>query len=243
MNFQPVKNPRIFEEVSRQIEGLIQSGRLGAGAKLPNERELSEQFAVSRHAIREALRTLESMGHLELRKGARGGAFVAKGNPLPFAKIMRGMVQVGGVSLENLTQARLAIESAVIAEVCKLPSCDLRPLEANVSAAEKRTAEGNLAAKTALNVEFHLLLVELTANPILIMMMKALMSLLQDVINQVGSVMGVDVIQSRRRFLRHLRNQDSAKAVREMERHLNVLHEHYVRAAVQGSRNGEKVNG
>jgi GntR family transcriptional regulator, transcriptional repressor for pyruvate dehydrogenase complex len=231
MNFEPVKGRRIFEEVSRQIEDQIQSGKLKAGTKLPNERELSATFEVSRHAVREALRSLESIGHLEFRKGAKGGAFVAKDNPQPFTKIMRGMVQIGGVSLEQLTEARLTIESAVITTVCKREDVDLRQLEANVEAAEKQTAAGKMQEKTALNVEFHLLLADLTENPILKMTMRALMNILLDVIQEVGSVMGIDVIKSRRRFLKHLRNRDSAGAVREMERHLNVLHEHYVLAA------------
>lgn len=75
------------------------------------------------------------------------------------------------------------------------------------------------------------------------MMMKALISLLLDVIGNVGSVMGADVIKSRRRFLEHLRSRDSAEAVREMERHLNILHEHYVRAAAKKRRTGGKVHG
>src|SRR5882757_8457373 len=172
MDFEPIKSKRIFEEVSRQIEGKIQSGNLKAGAKLPNERELSASFAVSRHAVREALRSLESIGHLEFRKGAKGGAFVTKGNPQPFTRIMRGMVQVGGISLEQLTEARLAIESAVITTICKRENTDLRSLEANVEAAEKLTAAGKMQEKTALNVEFHLLLADVTENPILIMTMR-----------------------------------------------------------------------
>jgi len=222
MDFEPIKSKRIFEEVSRQIEVQIQSGKLKAGAKLPNERELSASFAVSRHAVREALRSLESIGHLEFRKGAKGGAFVTKSNPQPFTKIMRGMLQIGGISLEQLTEARLAIESAVITTVCKREDLDLRALEANVDAAERQTAAGKLREKTALNVEFHLLLADLTENPILIMTMRALMNILLDVIQEVGSVMGIDVIKSRRRFLKHLHSSDSAGAVREMERHLNV---------------------
>jgi GntR family transcriptional regulator, transcriptional repressor for pyruvate dehydrogenase complex len=243
MDFEPIKSKRIFEEVSRQIEGQIQSGMLKAGAKLPNERELSVSFAVSRHAVREALRSLESIGHLEFRKGAKGGAFVTKGNPQPFTKIMRGMVQIGGISLEQLTEARLTIECAVITSVCKRDAIDLRPLEANVDAAEKLTAAGKMQEKTALNVEFHLLLADLTENPILIMTMRALMNILLDVIQEVGSVMGIDVIKSRRLFVKHLRNRDSAGAVHEMERHLNILHEHYVRAASRKSKDGVSGHG
>jgi DNA-binding FadR family transcriptional regulator len=246
MTFEAVKSTRLFEEISRQIGEQIRSGQLRAGEKLPNERDLAATFAVSRHAVREALRSLESIGQLEFKKGATGGAFVAKDNPQPFTKIMRGMFEVGGISLEQLTEARLAIESAVIAVVGALPAgADLSVLHANVEAAERETRAGNLALKTGLNVEFHVLLAELTGNPILIMMMKSLMNILLDFINEFGSVMGVDVIDSRRRFLEHLADHDVGSAVQEMERHLKTLHLHYIRAAKKklgksGAANGKQ---
>jgi GntR family transcriptional regulator, transcriptional repressor for pyruvate dehydrogenase complex len=232
MDFLAVKTTRLFEEISRQIGEQIQSGVLAAGEKLPNERELASTFAVSRHVVREALRSLESIGQLELKKGAAGGAFIAKGNPQPFTRIMRGMVEVGGITLAQLTEARLAVESAVIKVACELANeADLGALEANIGEAERETLAGNLATKTRLNVQFHILLAELTGNPILIMVMKSLMNILTDFIAEVGSVMGVDVIKSRRRFMRHLRAGNSAQAVKEMEQHLKLLHQHYLKAA------------
>jgi GntR family transcriptional repressor for pyruvate dehydrogenase complex len=244
MSFDAVKTTRLFEEISRQIGGQIHSGELKAGEKLPNERELATTFAVSRHAVREALRSLESIGQLEFKKGATGGAFVARGNPQPFTKIMRGMVEIGGITLEQLTEARLAIESAVIAVACeRADEADFRALDANIDAAERETLAGNLAVKTKLNVEFHVLLAELTGNPILTMMMKSLMNILLDFINEVGSVMGVDVIKSRRKFLKLLRGRNVAKAVEEMEQHLNVLHEHYIRAANKKLKKKGRVDG
>jgi GntR family transcriptional repressor for pyruvate dehydrogenase complex len=241
MQFEPVKSTRLFEEVSRQIGDQIQSGQLKAGEKLPNEREMAANFAVSRHAVREALRSLESIGQLEFKKGAAGGAFVTRDNPQPFTKIMRGMVEIGGISLEQLTEARLAVETAVIAVACaRGAGAGLEGLEANVAAAERETLAGNLATKTRLNVEFHILLAELTGNPILIMMMKSMMSILIDFISQIGSVMGVDVIKSRRRFLKHLRDGNAAKAALEMEQHLQILHQHYIRAANKKLKSGSK---
>jgi GntR family transcriptional repressor for pyruvate dehydrogenase complex len=244
MSFDAVKTTRLFEEISRQIGGQIHSGELKAGEKLPNERELATTFAVSRHAVREALRSLESIGQLEFKKGATGGAFVARGNPQPFTKIMRGMVEIGGITLEQLTEARLAIESAVIAVACeRADEAGFGTLDANIDAAERETLAGNLAVKTKLNVEFHVLLAELTGNPILTMMMKSLMNILLDFINEVGSVMGVDVIKSRRKFLKLLRGRNVAKAVEEMEQHLNVLHEHYIRAANKKLKKKGRVDG
>src|ERR1700751_5289679 len=62
--------PSVVGEVR---EGLLQdlpSGKLAPGAKLANENELAEQFAVSRSTIREAVRGLMDAGYLARRHGS-----------------------------------------------------------------------------------------------------------------------------------------------------------------------------
>ena len=244
MQFTSAKTTRLFEEVARQIGEQMQLGELTPGEKLPNERDLASSFSVSRHVVREALRSLESLGQIELRKGAAGGAFVARGEAQPFTRIMRGMVEVGGVDLAQLTEARLAIESAVIAVACvSAKDAQFAALDDHIDLAERETLAGNSAIKTRINVQFHILVAELTGNPILIMMMKSLMNILTDFIAEVGSVMGVDVIKSRRRFMKHLRARDATRAVREMEQHLTVLHQHYLDAAAKKQRQRGKLDG
>ncbi len=244
MQFTSAKTTRLFEEVARQIGEQMQLGELSPGEKLPNERDLASSFSVSRHVVREALRSLESLGQIELRKGAAGGAFVARGEAQPFTRIMRGMVEVGGVDLAQLTEARLAIESAVIAVACvSAKDAQFAALDDHIDLAERETLAGNSAIKTRINVQFHILVAELTGNPILIMMMKSLMNILTDFIAEVGSVMGVDVIKSRRRFMKHLRARDATRAVREMEQHLTVLHQHYLDAAAKKQRQRGKLDG
>jgi GntR family transcriptional regulator, transcriptional repressor for pyruvate dehydrogenase complex len=66
---------RIFEQAVEQIRGLISSGALEVGEKLPTEAELSRQFGVSRSSVREALRVLEAEGSIEIRRGS--GAFIS----------------------------------------------------------------------------------------------------------------------------------------------------------------------
>lgn len=68
---------RIFEQVVQQIRGLIVSGELAPGDKLPTEQELEKQLSVSRSSIREALRVLEVEGLVEVRRGS--GTYVASG--------------------------------------------------------------------------------------------------------------------------------------------------------------------
>lgn len=72
------KSVRAFDKVANAIRGQIKEGRLKTGDRLANERDLAEQFSVSRSTVREALRSLENGGLLTLRRGPGGGAFVAR---------------------------------------------------------------------------------------------------------------------------------------------------------------------
>jgi DNA-binding FadR family transcriptional regulator len=65
----PVKRRRLYEEVVDQLMDLIVSGQVPVGANLPSERELVEQFAVGRTAVREALFALQKMGVVTLHSG------------------------------------------------------------------------------------------------------------------------------------------------------------------------------
>ena len=72
--FEQLEHKRIYEEVIAIFIDRIQSGALKAGQKLPPERELAEQMRVSRTSLREALRSLESMGYIRSVTG--GGNYV-----------------------------------------------------------------------------------------------------------------------------------------------------------------------
>ncbi|MAD52587.1 pyruvate dehydrogenase complex transcriptional repressor PdhR [Idiomarina sp. UBA3162] len=74
MPFERVKVAKISDQIVSQIEAMIVDGRFEAGQKLPAERELAQQFSVSRQSLREAIQKLEAKGLLERRHG--GGTFV-----------------------------------------------------------------------------------------------------------------------------------------------------------------------
>lgn len=243
-DFSPVKTQRVFEIVADQIHAQMQSGALRVGDRLPNERDLAAHFQISRHAVREALRNLESRGVVRLKKGAKGGAFLTDAQHDAVASVMRGMFQVGGISLTQLTEARLWIEAVVVREASlRADAVALAHMEENVARAAALTQAGRMAEKTQVNIEFHILLAEATGNPVLVMMMKALMDVLRTFVIQIGSVMAMDVIQSRQRLLQHMKMRDADAAVKEMEQHLKRLHRHYIESAMTRSleQNGESV--
>jgi GntR family transcriptional repressor for pyruvate dehydrogenase complex len=65
------RQPRLSDRVAEDIIETIVAQRLEPGDPLPPERELGEQFGVSRTVVREAVRTLEARGLVDVRVGSR----------------------------------------------------------------------------------------------------------------------------------------------------------------------------
>ncbi|QWA13377.1 GntR family transcriptional regulator [Sodalis ligni] len=69
----------LYQRVARELVQNIASGKYLPGSLLPSELELCEQFNVSRHTIREALRELTALELVSRRKGV-GTLVVPKGD-------------------------------------------------------------------------------------------------------------------------------------------------------------------
>ncbi|TVQ99576.1 MAG: FadR family transcriptional regulator [Desulfovibrionales bacterium] len=72
----PAKAGRAGEDIALQIQAAVLDGTVRPGERLPSERELQVLFKTGRGVIREALQVLKHKGLIEIRKGAKGGAFV-----------------------------------------------------------------------------------------------------------------------------------------------------------------------
>ena len=74
-SFDKVRRVRTFDDVLDQLREAILSGRIRPGERLPGERQLCEEFGVGRPTLREALRSLEAVGMIEVRPGKGGGSY------------------------------------------------------------------------------------------------------------------------------------------------------------------------
>jgi DNA-binding FadR family transcriptional regulator len=74
--FVPIKQSKATDEVLAQLKEAILRGVYKEGDKLPSERELTDQFNVSRGVVREAIRALQVTGFVQIKQGPLGGAFV-----------------------------------------------------------------------------------------------------------------------------------------------------------------------
>jgi GntR family transcriptional repressor for pyruvate dehydrogenase complex len=121
--FKPIRQLRISEEVADQLKQTIVSGHFKAGEKLPPERDLAEEFQVSRLAIREALRSLENSGFIVTRQGATGGAYVTDLTFENLAKTFLDLFMADKISIPEMHQLRILIEP----EVARLAALRITP--------------------------------------------------------------------------------------------------------------------
>ncbi len=107
------KSEKVSDNIIAQIRDSILSGTLKSGDRLASEKELIEQFGVSKATMREALRVLEVLGLIEVRKGIAGGAFVAKVGIRTTIHSLINFIHFQPVSIREITMLRYMIEPTV----------------------------------------------------------------------------------------------------------------------------------
>jgi DNA-binding FadR family transcriptional regulator len=111
--FVKARRVRSFDDVVDQVRAAIFDGSILAGERLPSERELAEQFGVSRATLREALRALEAVGLIEIRVGAHGGAFATEGT---VGRSVDALRQVFDVEVATRPQQALRFRASLHAD-------------------------------------------------------------------------------------------------------------------------------
>jgi DNA-binding FadR family transcriptional regulator len=219
--FAPVSVARASSAIADQIRAAIVSGQLGAGERLPPERELAEQFGVSRVTVRDALRGLEAMGLIEVRVGARGGAFVTVPSGALVGQAISDMMMMQAVSPEDVVEARLAVELGTVTIACsRATDEDLAGLRRLCESAREQ-----VAAKTytrELSWEFHALLAAATHNAAIEGLTQSFRSSLSmhPIRTREGGRAFQRTVDEHERILDALERRDGAAARLEMATHL-----------------------
>ncbi|MDO9436273.1 FadR/GntR family transcriptional regulator [Hydrogenophaga sp.] len=213
--FKPLRK-RTFEEVSAQIREQIASGGLREGDKLPPERHLAESLGVSRNTVREALRSLEHAGLIELKPGAAGGAYIANGGMNAIKVAFGDMMSLGSLSARDLMEARIVLGREVARMAClRYTDSDMAAMEDNVAQMCAAAAAGDLKLRVQHSVEFHRVLARAAGNPVLAIMTSVLVDITLSFVRVLGEMPNEFVIDSRQRMLQFLRERDVEKTLQE----------------------------
>jgi GntR family transcriptional regulator, transcriptional repressor for pyruvate dehydrogenase complex len=161
--FVPVAVTRASSAIADQIRAAIVTGKLEQGERLPPERELAAQFRVSRVTVRDALRALEATGLVEIRVGARGGAFVRSPSGSIVAQAMSDMMLLSEAGPADVVEARLIVELGTVTLACaRATEEDLEALRELDARARAELKAGTYTRE--LSWEFHALLAEAAHN-------------------------------------------------------------------------------
>ncbi|WP_299534440.1 FadR/GntR family transcriptional regulator [uncultured Streptomyces sp.] len=112
VEWEPVRQSRTHELVLRSIEERVFAGELRAGDRLPPERELAPVLGVSRSALREALRVLETIGVLVAQpgRGPDSGARIVRNPDDALGRLLRLHFALGSYGLHDVLEARVTLE-------------------------------------------------------------------------------------------------------------------------------------
>ncbi len=122
--FEVVQPRRLAIEIADQIERLVLQKELEIGDALPAERELAEQFQVSRNILREAISTLVQKGLVEVRPGL--GTFIARPSSELLSDTLTSFIHFNSSGLLDLVEARRILEVEIAACAAKRATADDR---------------------------------------------------------------------------------------------------------------------
>lgn len=157
--------PQLHAVVLEELRSYIQRNGLEPGDPLPPESDLAHQLGVGRNSVREAVKALESLGILEVRRGV--GAFVKK---FSFQPLLDNLGYGLGVSLrdvEELRDIRRVLETGLIHRTIEMMAEDeLAALRAVTEDMRRRAEKGESFAEQ--DQQFHQLLFQCQNNRMLI---------------------------------------------------------------------------
>ncbi len=177
--FTPVERQRVSSIVADRLQRAILSGSLREGDRLPPERDLVERFQASRASVQEALHILEIVGFVTIRRGASGGAFVARPDFSRVSSMLQALLMADSFEFDDLYQARLLIEPSIAEMVAQVATPDDIAGLAELIAPANREAAARDDLPGGLGRNFHYLLASITGNQPLVMLVSSLLGLAQ----------------------------------------------------------------
>jgi GntR family transcriptional regulator, transcriptional repressor for pyruvate dehydrogenase complex len=179
--FETARQSKTTEIIIGQIRTAILEGRLTPGDRLPPEKQLGEQFQVSKQTLRESMRALEHMGFIDVRKGVGGGAFIVEVDDRVAARNLANYLYFKNLTIEDLSEFRRIMEPFAAARAAeRISPSDLAALQQLNDSTGENLQDRNWERVSRDEIAFHRLIAIQTGNPILILMLNFVETLLED---------------------------------------------------------------
>ena len=184
MPLHTVEPLRLYRQIAGQIAALIDNGEFAAGSRLPAERELAALLDVSRTSVREAIRVLEAMGIVSVRRGAEHGVVLLQEPGNAFGPVLRLLVALRHVSLDDAIEFRVLVEAGAARRLAETgEGAELGEILDAMEMPGIRQATFH-----ALDATFHVGLVRSAGNALLDLVEEAVDGLLRKIVTDVALI-------------------------------------------------------
>ncbi|HZQ72291.1 MAG TPA: FCD domain-containing protein [Burkholderiales bacterium] len=198
--------------------------RYRPGDFLGTEKELAARHGVSRIVARDALRTLEALGVVQIRPGLGGGARISPGNPQLFAEALAVQLELAEIDVEEILVAQHAIECLAAELAAKRASeKDIAGLKKLIQEAE--TALDDVDRFTRLSLAFHLAVADASRNRVLHYQLVSLQHVSWPSRNRtLTRAVALRVLEAHRQLVARIAARDAEGARRLMDEHVRMIH-------------------
>ncbi len=222
--FKTAKFNRISQNIVQQIRQAILKGDLQPGHRLPPEKELAENFGVSKASLREAFRALEALGLLEVRQGVSGGAFICEVDLETARNNIVNYIFFQNPSIREFTQLRIILEPAISRlAAAKVKDEQLAAIEENLNEAKIELDSGSFSYE--LDIDFHRRIADITENSLIHLVIDSMQSALVNIKKLIDPDydFSLKVYHAHVRIFDALRSRNPDKAAEEMLRHVKEV--------------------
>lgn len=238
MNFSNVQNKKTYKQIIEQIIAMIASGELKNGDKLPGERALSEMLSASRSSIREAFRTLEIIGVLEVRHG--GGTYVQDFQIAPFINTIAPLFLKNVDLMGDMMDFRIMLEQEAVRAAAKSDDIDTM---AKMSDSLERMKHGSEPEAEQADIVFHMTIFSATGNKVFALAGECLSYIVFTSIHTSRSKLIEDKaiskcwIEEHEQIYTAIKNHDPDAAGKALRRHLEGVRTYILEATKQEAEN------
>lgn len=222
-NFQEIKIENPVDKIIGQIRGLISSGQVKPGDRLPPERKLAEKLGVSRTHVRDAIKKLEFYGIL--RTLPQSGTIVAGMGIAALEGLITDVLQLEDSDFNSLVETRVILEmNAAKLAAERRSDEDIETIQKALLAYEQKLKQDGQAVEE--DLMFHVKIAEASKNNVL----KSLMLVITpDIINNFirhdvcKDELPFRALDEHQEIVQHIINQEPDLAAQAMGAHLNEV--------------------
>ena len=212
----------LVQEMVHQLRSHIIAGRYGIDGELPAEAQLSESFGVSRTVARESMRTLRTLGLVEVSRGRRPR--VRPVDPQFATDSLHSLLVRSGATIPQLVEIRRPLEVDIAGLAAERATSD--QIEMMQKANEQLASARSLERKIEADTRFHEVLAIASGNPLFSVLLSSIAPLLDK--SRTVTILRVGVgraIEGHAAILDAVRAHDSQAARAAMRRHLDMAAE------------------